>query len=168
MRDDTHESQFSPQLDVVGWEDVATNFGAYITAIRAPPLYPDGRLGSHQTQANIAAKVQLTLNHCKHSGIFKVPELMSTTATTTTSPAKSKKEKDKERPEKAAPHPSERLKTVVRRLPPNLPEEVFWQTVQKWVSDETATWKSYYSGKFKKRCVRSRVVLLLRTEPIIG
>jgi regulator of nonsense transcripts 3 len=46
---------------------------------------------------------------------------------------------------------TERLKTVVRRLPPNLPEEVFWQSVQKWVSDETVTWKEYYGGKFRKR-----------------
>lgn len=49
---------------------------------------------------------------------------------------------------------TERLKTVVRRLPPNLPEEVFWQSVQKWVTEETVIWKEYYQGKFRKRCVR--------------
>jgi regulator of nonsense transcripts 3 len=77
---------------------------------------------------------------------------MSTTATATQSPAKSKKEKEKDRREKAAQQQTtERLKTVVRRLPPNLPEEIFWQTVQRWVTDETATWKVYYGGKFKKR-----------------
>ena len=48
---------------------------------------------------------------------------------------------------------TERLKTVVRRLPPNLPEEIFWQSVAKWVTDETVTWKTYYPGKFKTRCV---------------
>ena len=46
---------------------------------------------------------------------------------------------------------TERLKTVVRRLPPNLPEEVFWQSVQKWVSDETTTWRESWQGQFRKR-----------------
>ena len=46
---------------------------------------------------------------------------------------------------------TERLKTIVRRLPPNLPEEVFWQSVAKWVSTETVSWRAYYPGKFKTR-----------------
>jgi len=79
---------------------------------------------------------------------------MTTTTSSTQSPTKTKKEKEKERREKHAQHHSnERLKTVVRRLPPNLPEEIFWQTVQRWVSDETVTWKVYYPGKFKKQYV---------------
>lgn len=45
----------------------------------------------------------------------------------------------------------ERLKVVVRRLPPNLPEDVFWQSVQQWVTEETVTWRTYYKGKFKTR-----------------
>lgn len=65
------------------------------------------------------------------------------------SKTKSKDEKRKQRPSQKA-H-SERLKTVVRRLPPNLPEEVFWQSVQGWVSEDTVTWKEYYQGKFRKR-----------------
>ena len=52
---------------------------------------------------------------------------------------------------------SERLKTVVRRLPPNLPAEVFWQSVRKWVTDDTVTWTEYYQGKFRKRCVCSDI-----------
>ena len=51
--------------------------------------------------------------------------------------------------------PQDRLKTIVRRLPPNLPEDVFWQSVASWVSDETVSWKVYYPGKFKTRCVIS-------------
>ncbi|KAH6891765.1 Smg-4/UPF3 family-domain-containing protein [Coprinopsis sp. MPI-PUGE-AT-0042] len=66
-------------------------------------------------------------------------------------PAKSKKEKEREKRERAAQQQTERLKVVVRRLPPNLPEDIFWQTVQKWVTEETATWKVFYPGKFKKR-----------------
>jgi regulator of nonsense transcripts 3 len=46
---------------------------------------------------------------------------------------------------------TERLKTVVRRLPPNLPEEVFWQSVQAWVTEDTVNWKMFYSGKLRKR-----------------
>ena len=45
----------------------------------------------------------------------------------------------------------DRLKTVVRRLPPNLPEDVFWQSVQTWVTDESVSWKLFYPGKVGKR-----------------
>ena len=46
---------------------------------------------------------------------------------------------------------NERLKIVVRRLPPNLPEEIFWQSVSEWVSDQTVSWKSFHPGKVRKR-----------------
>ena len=71
------------------------------------------------------------------------------------------KAKDKEKKSKSSSgggggsQPQDRLKTIVRRLPPNLPEDVFWQSVAKWVSDETVSWKVYYPGKFKTRCVIS-------------
>lgn len=75
-------------------------------------------------------------------------------------PTRSKaKGKDKEKEKKSKSSGSgqksqtERLKTVVRRLPPNLPEDVFWQSVGKWVTEETVMWKSYYPGKFKTRYV---------------
>ena len=64
------------------------------------------------------------------------------------------KDKEKERKPRAAQkaQPStDRLKTVVRRLPPNLPEEIFWQSVQPWVSDETITWKKFFPGKITKK-----------------
>jgi len=78
---------------------------------------------------------------------------------TTPAPSKAQKtrkekEKDKERErekERKAALPTERLKTVVRRLPPNLPEDIFWQSVQPWVTDETASWKVYYPGKLRKK-----------------
>lgn len=71
------------------------------------------------------------------------------------------KEKDKEKKPKASgggggggqKSQAERLKTVVRRLPPNLPEDIFWQSVAPWVSDETVSWKVYYPGKFKTKSV---------------
>jgi regulator of nonsense transcripts 3 len=46
---------------------------------------------------------------------------------------------------------AERLKTVVRRLPPNLPEQIFWQSVQTWVTDDSVLWKEYWPGKVKKK-----------------
>ena len=63
------------------------------------------------------------------------------------------KERDKERKLSQSEPNNERLKTVVRRLPPNLPEEIFWQSVQTWVTEDTAVWKAYYPGKLRKRYV---------------
>lgn len=64
------------------------------------------------------------------------------------------KEKDKENRQKPTIKPqTDRLKTIVRRLPPNLPEDIFWQSVQQWVTDETVQWKAYYQGKSRKRYV---------------
>lgn len=61
------------------------------------------------------------------------------------------KERDKERKISQQEPNNERLKTVVRRLPPNLPEGIFWQSVQSWVTEDTAVWKTYYPGKVRKR-----------------
>lgn len=72
-------------------------------------------------------------------------------------PTKPKKERERERErerkEKALQQSTERLKTVVRRLPPNLPEDVFWQSVQPWVTEESVSWKVFYAGKARKRYV---------------
>ena len=59
--------------------------------------------------------------------------------------AKEKRQRGDSKPQ------TERLKTVVRRLPPNLPEDVFWQSVQQWVTEDTAQWRAYYKGKFRTR-----------------
>ena len=75
----------------------------------------------------------------------------SNKASSSKSKAKESKEPKKRERSSLKAQNTERLKTVVRRLPPNLPEEVFWQSVQKWVSDETTTWKEYWQGKFRKR-----------------
>ncbi|KAF7348333.1 Regulator of nonsense transcripts UPF3 [Mycena sanguinolenta] len=77
------------------------------------------------------------------------------------------KKKDKERLSSQPPS-NERLKAVVRRLPPNLPEEIFWQSVQPWVTDETVTWKAFFPGKLRKRPnkenVPSRAYIAFKTE----
>lgn len=67
------------------------------------------------------------------------------------------KQKQRDPKPKALAHGTERLKTVVRRLPPNLPEEIFWQSVQTWVTDDSVTWKVYHAGKLRKRCVSAFV-----------
>ncbi|THH31843.1 hypothetical protein EUX98_g2358 [Antrodiella citrinella] len=68
--------------------------------------------------------------------------------------------------------PGERLKTVVRRLPPNLPEQIFWNSVQDWVSEETVTWKVYHQGKFKKRFnkenINSRAYIAFKDEEALA
>ena len=46
---------------------------------------------------------------------------------------------------------SERLKTAVCRLPPNLPEQIFWWSVQTWATDESVILKESYPGKVKKK-----------------
>jgi hypothetical protein len=68
----------------------------------------------------------------------------------TDSPKKSKSKPFKEKRSQGKSQ-NGRLKIVVRRLPPNLPEEIFWQSVSEWVSDETVFWKSFHAGKVKKR-----------------
>jgi regulator of nonsense transcripts 3 len=61
-------------------------------------------------------------------------------------------DKDKEGPgDTSKDEKLDRLKTVVRRLPPNLPEDVFWQSVQAWVTEESVSWKVFYPGKVGKR-----------------
>ncbi|KAI6020234.1 Smg-4/UPF3 family-domain-containing protein [Pisolithus microcarpus] len=67
---------------------------------------------------------------------------------------------------------TERLKIIVRRLPHNLPEEVFWQSVQAWVTEETATWKMFCAGKMKKRInkesVPSRAYIAFKNEEALA
>jgi regulator of nonsense transcripts 3 len=77
---------------------------------------------------------------------------MSTENTATKSKGSLKEKEPRERLSQSSVT-AERLKTVVRRLPPNLPEDVFWQSVQTWVKEDTVSWKVYYPGKFRKRYV---------------
>ncbi|KAJ7486160.1 hypothetical protein B0H11DRAFT_2231081 [Mycena galericulata] len=84
--------------------------------------------------------------------------------------SKPRKERERDKKEHLSQPPvsTERLKTVVRRLPPNLPEDIFWQSVHSWVSDETVTWKIFYPGKMRKRLnkenIPSRAYIAFKTE----
>lgn len=59
-------------------------------------------------------------------------------------------------------HGNQRLKLVVRRLPPDLPPAVFWKTVSPWITREDAeddgqegaekaVWSHYKQGKVRRR-----------------
>lgn len=47
------------------------------------------------------------------------------------------------KPTTAAP----RLKLVIRRLPPTIPEAIFWSTVSSWIDEGKSTWRKWYPGK---------------------
>ncbi|KAG1740497.1 Smg-4/UPF3 family-domain-containing protein [Suillus paluster] len=82
------------------------------------------------------------------------------------------KQKQKDPRPQAPANATERLKTVVRRLPPNLPEEIFWQSVQPWVTDDSVTWKVYHSGKLRKRTnqenIPSRAYIAFKNEEVLA
>ncbi|KAG1778777.1 Smg-4/UPF3 family-domain-containing protein [Suillus placidus] len=82
------------------------------------------------------------------------------------------KQKQKDLKPQAPANATERLKTVVRRLPPNLPEEIFWQSVQTWVTDDSITWKVYHAGKLRKRAnqenVPSRAYIAFKNEEVLA
>ena len=44
-----------------------------------------------------------------------------------------------------------KTKVVVRRLPPNLPEELFKESVKKWANEETTDWFRFHKGRISKR-----------------
>ncbi|KAG2361050.1 Smg-4/UPF3 family-domain-containing protein [Suillus spraguei] len=82
------------------------------------------------------------------------------------------KQKQKDLKPQAPANANERLKTVVRRLPPNLPEEIFWQSVQTWVTDDSVAWKVYHTGKLRKRAnqenVSSRAYIAFKSEEVLA
>ncbi|TDL28001.1 hypothetical protein BD410DRAFT_781944 [Rickenella mellea] len=87
-----------------------------------------------------------------------------------TKPKKSRSRKDPKVSQAAGQ--TERLKTVVRRLPPNLPEEIFWHSVQEWVTDETVTWKVFRPGKMRKKFYKenipSRAYIAFKSEELLA
>lgn len=48
-------------------------------------------------------------------------------------------------------HPAVKLKVVVRRLPPHLPEAVFRESTKEWINESTVDWFYYVSGKLHER-----------------
>ncbi|KAK7048624.1 Smg-4/UPF3 family-domain-containing protein [Favolaschia claudopus] len=87
-------------------------------------------------------------------------------------PRKSANRDKRDRDRLSQPPPTERFKTVVRRLPPNLPEGIFWQSVQSWVSEDTVLWKAFYPGKLRKRLnkenIPSRAYIAFKNEELLA
>jgi regulator of nonsense transcripts 3 len=48
--------------------------------------------------------------------------------------------------------PAPRLKLVVRRLPPTLPEDVFWRAVAPFVEGKSV-WRRFVKGRAGDKCV---------------
>ena len=46
-----------------------------------------------------------------------------------------------------------RTKLVIRHLPPNLPEELLWKTIEPWVNEKTCVWKRYAPGSISQGLV---------------
>ena len=44
-----------------------------------------------------------------------------------------------------------KTKVVVRRLPPLIPENLFFESVKQWVNEETCTWSRFHQGRISKR-----------------
>ena len=119
--------------------------------------------------AGVNNKINLNNDNGSNNGGGAVAAVTGTGATT--KPKKTRAEKRERRREKKREEKKERgdgggggggggaglgpgvekLKTVVRRLPPNLPEDVFWESVKPWATDETTAWRAYYKGKIRKK-----------------
>jgi regulator of nonsense transcripts 3 len=60
-----------------------------------------------------------------------------------------------------------RTKLVVRRLPPSLPEDVFWAATAQWVTDDTCSFKRYVAGRPEADPpVHSRAYIVMEPERI--
>jgi hypothetical protein len=51
------------------------------------------------------------------------------------------------------PGTTSRNKLVIRRLPPTLPEDIFWKSIEPWLSDDKCLWKRYIKGRTGEKYV---------------
>ncbi|CAO3643579.1 unnamed protein product [Mucor fragilis] len=61
-----------------------------------------------------------------------------------------KKKRSKRKPKRHSRKPTLKTKVVVRRLPPNLPEEIFNTSVKPWISEDSVDYSVYVPGKLSK------------------
>jgi regulator of nonsense transcripts 3 len=64
-----------------------------------------------------------------------------------------KKKRNKKKSKRNSRKPTLKTKVIVRRLAPNLPEDIFMNSVKPWVSEDNVTYSLYVPGKLSKRCV---------------
>ncbi|KAF8682478.1 Utp21 protein [Rhizoctonia solani] len=88
--------------------------------------------------------------HADHGPVHLTTTMSSATKAEPPGKAKSKPSRTKQSASSNAP----KLKVVIRRLPPNLPENIFWQSVAQWVTDESSSWKLYVPGKLRTKLNR--------------
>jgi len=70
----------------------------------------------------------------------------------------SRKKKEKKRPRKrSSKKTSPKTKVVVRRLPPNIPAEIFNNSVKNWVNDSTVDWQLFVPGKLSSSKAKQNV-----------
>lgn len=100
--------------------------------------------GGQASASNGDSTVNATLNTSK--GSKKAGAATSNAAATSGRNAKKNKKKKKEEGAEARV----KLKVVVRRLPPNLPEEIFWKSVEPWTGKQTLGPKKTSVGQATK------------------
>ncbi|KAI8974302.1 Smg-4/UPF3 family-domain-containing protein [Pilobolus umbonatus] len=85
--------------------------------------------------------------------------MSSDTPKVDTKPEKSKRKK-RDRPKKKKRYSRKsklKTKVVVRRLPPNLPEQVFMNSVKPWVTEESVDYSLFVPGKLSKSKAKESV-----------
>lgn len=77
-------------------------------------------------------------------------EIKAESPVTATEQQKKKKEKKKPR-KRGSKKNLPKTKVVVRRLPPNIPEDIFNKSVQQWINETTVDWQLFVPGKLSTR-----------------
>ncbi|OBZ84786.1 Regulator of nonsense transcripts UPF3 [Choanephora cucurbitarum] len=83
-----------------------------------------------------------------------------TSDVTTASSAKpkvEKKKKTKKKSKRRTRKPVPKTKVVVRRLPPNLPQDIFMNSVKPWTAEDIVTYSLYVPGKLSKSKAKESV-----------
>ncbi|KAI7866105.1 Smg-4/UPF3 family-domain-containing protein [Mucor mucedo] len=67
------------------------------------------------------------------------------------------KKRTKKRSKRHARKPTLKTKVIVRRLPPNLPEEIFFNSVKPWINQDNVDYSLYVPGKLSKSKAKESV-----------
>lgn len=75
------------------------------------------------------------------------------------------KKRSKKKSKRHQRKPTLKTKVIVRRLPPNLPEEIFFNSVKPWVSEDNVDYSLYVPGKLSKRYIFTRILYIAFFNP---
>ncbi|KAI8334883.1 Smg-4/UPF3 family-domain-containing protein [Blakeslea trispora] len=87
----------------------------------------------------------------------KVPQKSTPDATSSPKPKPEKKKKTKKKPKRRTRKLAPKTKVVVRRLPPNLPEDIFMNSVKPWTAEDILNYSLYVPGKLSKSKAKESV-----------